>query len=387
MMRVVACVLCSIRECEHFFTNDRLLFCPSKMTINLCSVAERMLPVHLSGKCCQVFCSSDSNNSAKWMSSVISKVFEKWNCVSNSARKARCMQQLELETHSSKIRLEWQLSPRSDKAFKATKRQWRCVCSFAGIFWGWQGTITSLVGWELTGVERSLSMATMQLILPQIDKLASVRWQQRLTIGSRIFATKNCDSNDHTKLRSDKVRSFFFSNFHTKFGEVSVHPWVACYSESRCFHARLSAVRNLENNTCPSWKIVRWQPFTCPRKKKFWTKKTDIELFHQEICSGAKQWFSCSCRFTSSCSVFLLRCFRFCVERLLWRTNSHSFFQVIWGALHDFGAFGKCEPNQCEPNQISYRQGLPKYVYTCFIVKMRIDLGSFGLFWFILGWG
>ena len=28
-----------------------------------------------------------------------------------------------------------------------------------------------------------------------------------------------------------------------------------------------------------------------------------------------------------------------------------------------------------------------KYVYTCFMVKMRIDLWSFGLFWFILGWG
>ena len=28
-----------------------------------------------------------------------------------------------------------------------------------------------------------------------------------------------------------------------------------------------------------------------------------------------------------------------------------------------------------------------KYVYTCFIVKMRINFGSFGLFWFNLGWG
>ncbi len=28
-----------------------------------------------------------------------------------------------------------------------------------------------------------------------------------------------------------------------------------------------------------------------------------------------------------------------------------------------------------------------KYVYSSFMVKMRIDLGSFGLFWFILGWG
>ena len=28
-----------------------------------------------------------------------------------------------------------------------------------------------------------------------------------------------------------------------------------------------------------------------------------------------------------------------------------------------------------------------KYVYSNLIVKMRIILGSFGLFWFILGWG
>ncbi len=28
-----------------------------------------------------------------------------------------------------------------------------------------------------------------------------------------------------------------------------------------------------------------------------------------------------------------------------------------------------------------------KYVYSSFMVKMRIDLGPFDLFWFILGWG
>ncbi len=28
-----------------------------------------------------------------------------------------------------------------------------------------------------------------------------------------------------------------------------------------------------------------------------------------------------------------------------------------------------------------------KYVYSSFMIKMRIGLGSFGLFWFILGWG
>ncbi len=28
-----------------------------------------------------------------------------------------------------------------------------------------------------------------------------------------------------------------------------------------------------------------------------------------------------------------------------------------------------------------------KYVYTCFMVKMRINFRSFGLFWLNLGWG
>ncbi len=28
-----------------------------------------------------------------------------------------------------------------------------------------------------------------------------------------------------------------------------------------------------------------------------------------------------------------------------------------------------------------------KYVYSSFMVKVRIDSGSCGLFWFILGWG
>ncbi len=28
-----------------------------------------------------------------------------------------------------------------------------------------------------------------------------------------------------------------------------------------------------------------------------------------------------------------------------------------------------------------------KYVYSSFMVNMRFDLGSFELFWFILGWG
>ncbi len=30
---------------------------------------------------------------------------------------------------------------------------------------------------------------------------------------------------------------------------------------------------------------------------------------------------------------------------------------------------------------------IQKYVYSSLIVKMRIHSGSFGLFWFILGWG
>ncbi len=53
------------------------------------------------------------------------------------------------------------------------------------------------------------------------------------------------------------------------------------------------------------------------------------------------------------------------------------------------GAFGKSEPNWCEPNQITYiyRRVFQKYVYSSFIVKMRINLRSFGLLWLTLGRG
>ncbi len=59
-------------------------------------------------------------------------------------------------------------------------------------------------------------------------------------------------------------------------------------------------------------------------------------------------------------------------------------FQVIWDVLSDLGSN---EPNQCKPNRNTYRQHLPKERDSSLMVKMRIDLRSFGLFWFILGWG
>ncbi len=45
--------------------------------------------------------------------------------------------------------------------------------------------------------------------------------------------------------------------------------------------------------------------------------------------------------------------------------------------------------NQIRARQIKAPIGsvFQKYVYSSFIVKTRIDLRSFGLFWFILGWG
>ncbi len=51
---------------------------------------------------------------------------------------------------------------------------------------------------------------------------------------------------------------------------------------------------------------------------------------------------------------------------------------VIWALMSQIGA-----------SQIKAPIGsiFQKYVYSSFMVKMRIDLGTFGLFWFILGWG
>ncbi len=45
--------------------------------------------------------------------------------------------------------------------------------------------------------------------------------------------------------------------------------------------------------------------------------------------------------------------------------------------------------SEIEASKIKLSKGsiFQKYVYSSFMVKMRIDLGSFGLFWFILGWG
>ena len=51
---------------------------------------------------------------------------------------------------------------------------------------------------------------------------------------------------------------------------------------------------------------------------------------------------------------------------------------MIWAQVSQIGA-----------SQIKAPTGsiFQKYVYSSLMVKMRIDLGSFGLFWFILGWG
>ncbi len=52
--------------------------------------------------------------------------------------------------------------------------------------------------------------------------------------------------------------------------------------------------------------------------------------------------------------------------------------RVIWAQMSQIGV------SQIKAPISSVFQ---KYVYSSFMVKMRIDLGTFGLFWFILGWG
>ncbi len=49
-----------------------------------------------------------------------------------------------------------------------------------------------------------------------------------------------------------------------------------------------------------------------------------------------------------------------------------------------FGLMSQISASQIEAPIGSLFQ---KYVYSSFMVKMRIDLGSLGLYWFILGWG
>ncbi len=51
---------------------------------------------------------------------------------------------------------------------------------------------------------------------------------------------------------------------------------------------------------------------------------------------------------------------------------------MIWAQMSQIGA-----------SQIKAPIGsvFQMYVYNTFMVKMRIDSGPFGLFWFILGWG
>ncbi len=70
----------------------------------------------------------------------------------------------------------------------------------------------------------------------------------------------------------------------------------------------------------------------------------------------------------------------------LWRTGfSHCTKMVLVKAHNDFSR----PLSQIGASQIKAPTGsvFQKYVYSIFMVKMRIDSGSFGLFWFILGWG
>ena len=62
-------------------------------------------------------------------------------------------------------------------------------------------------------------------------------------------------------------------------------------------------------------------------------------------------------------------------------------FQVIWGGSARFGALEKV--TQIKATQIKASTGRvnQKYVYSSFMVKIRINWGSFRLFWFSLCWG
>ncbi len=51
---------------------------------------------------------------------------------------------------------------------------------------------------------------------------------------------------------------------------------------------------------------------------------------------------------------------------------------MIWARMSQIGA------SQMKATMGSICQ---KYVYSSFMVKVRIDSGFFGLFWLILGWG
>ncbi len=66
---------------------------------------------------------------------------------------------------------------------------------------------------------------------------------------------------------------------------------------------------------------------------------------------------------------------------------SHNAFQVIWGGCAVSGSSNIEWPEQGDLNKSSFGSIHQKYVYTCFMVKMRIKSGSLGLFKFYLGWG
>ncbi len=67
--------------------------------------------------------------------------------------------------------------------------------------------------------------------------------------------------------------------------------------------------------------------------------------------------------------------------------NRPRFLQCVF-RWFEMGCAIWAQMGQISASQIKAHIGsiFQKYVYSSFIVKMRIDLGSFGLLWFILGW-
>ncbi len=93
---------------------------------------------------------------------------------------------------------------------------------------------------------------------------------------------------------------------------------------------------------------------------------------------------------------FFLFVFRWCCryqkwlftfEHLLSARKQNAILLLKGHFLGDLRWIARFEPNRCEPNQSTYRQPLPKVCQQQFHSQDENDLGPFGLFWFILGWG
>ncbi len=104
-----------------------------------------------------------------------------------------------------------------------------------------------------------------------------------------------------------------------------------------------------------------------------WTTTVLVEpSFNSDFCG---EWLHPIIFATSIDKMFWLKLIK---ERTICKSNP---FWVIWDGLHDLSQIGA---SQIEAPIGSLFQN---YVSSSFMVKMRIDLGPFGLFWFILGWG